>query len=314
MYKCFVIAIIIITVVLSGCSQRKTPGDFNSEQVKVLEIIPYNTRFLIYMNIEKLKTSSLWKNNLKANLPGVQTGSWLEKFDKSSGIKLQQSISEIYDAFSGTGKDFKIFVLNSNYKKIKSSFLNTGLFNQQLINNKTILSTKDRKNYFYFITDKILAASMDSTIISRLTTHQNGKITDNQIFMKAANSIFNKRYYWMVADDNEYFIAYLQSLSGSEKGMASELVNSVVSFTIAADFKDESKIEFNLGCRDAKSAFLITNGIKSAVAMGMLAHNDKALDYMFNKMKVERFESSVNMNIELSDDDISKLQEINKNK
>lgn len=314
MRRCFAITILIIFSILSGCSPRKTPGDFSSEQVKVLDNIPYNTRFLIFMNIEKLKTSTLWKNNLKTNLPGVQTGSWLNMFEKSSGIKLQQNVSEIYDAFSGTGRDFKIFVLNSNYKKIKNSFFDSALFNRQLINDKTILSSKDRRNYFYFITDKMLAVSTDSATISKLITRQNGKITDNHKFMKAANGIFNKKYYWMIADDNEYFVTYLKTLSNSEKGIASELVNSVTSFTIAADFKDGSKIEFNLGCKDAKSAFLITNGIKSAVAMGLLTHNDKALDYMFNKMIIERFENSVNMNIELSNEDISKLQEINKNK
>jgi hypothetical protein len=314
MRKYFILTVITLAVVLCGCSPKKTPGNFTSEQIKALDNIPYDTRFLIYMNLEKLKTSSLWKNNLKSNLPGAQTGSWLDKFYKSSGIKLNESISETYDAFSETGKDFKIFVLNSNYKKIKSAFSNTEMFNQQYVNSKGLLSTKDRRTYFYFITDRMLAVCTDSATISKVITKQNGKITGNQKFMKAANNIFNKKYYWMIADDNEYFLSYLQTLSRSEKGIASDLVNSVTSFTIAADFKDGSKIEFNLGCKDAKSAFLITNGIKSAVAMGLLTHNDKAMDYMFNKMKIERFESSVNMNIELSDDDISKLQEINKNK
>ncbi|MDP4117183.1 MAG: hypothetical protein Q8903_13685 [Bacteroidota bacterium] len=314
MRRICIIFTLAFIVIAGGCSPKRVQNDFSSEQIKDLDNIPYNTRFLIYMNIEKLKTSSLWKNNLKSSLPGAQSSIWMDKFEKVSGIKLQQNISEFYAAVTENDNNFKLLVLNSNYKKIKNSFLSSDLFNHQTIGNKILLSAKDEHNYYYFITDKLLASSSDSVIIINLMNNKNKKITDNPKFMKAANSIFNKKYYWMASDDNTYFSDYLKMLSSSEKGMASELISSVVSFTIAADFKDESRLEFSLGCKDAKSAFLITSGAKSAISMGLLTHNDKALDFMFSKLKIERFESFVKMNLELTNEDIIQLQEINKNK
>lgn len=306
---------LLILIVLSfglfwvNCSPKKTYDNFSTSQIKQMENIPYNTRFLIYMNIEKLKTSNLWKDNLKSTLPGIQSQTWLNKFEKTTGINLLQSISELYAADTDNDKNFKLLVLKSD-NKIKNSFLNSDLFIKQNNSGKIFLSSKEGHTFFYFINDKLLATSSDSILITNLVSGKNLKLTSNQKFMKVANTNFNKKYYWFASDDNTYFEYYLSILSSSGRGLASELINSIESLTLSTDFKEESKIVCTVSCKDSKSAFLITSGAKSAISMGMLSHNDKSLEFMLNKLEIERIENNVNFNLKLTDDDIIKLKEI----
>jgi len=305
--------IVLLCLLIAGCGHKETQT-FTKEQERVFKYIPKDVQFLLYTNMAEIRKTGHWDNVVKPSVSG-SSENWLSDFEKQTGAGINNGISELYTCTTWKGNDIVIITFNQKQKEIERFFNNTAKFTRIGLNGKKVFKYSDRKGPDFYLPDpSTMIIIKDEDYLSRLIEGNNEQLARNSEFNSLINSINLKHHYWMATNQGSFAVNIIKMLLGSRDVPGKELISSVKDISIAAEFSDNVKLESVLGCKDDKSAYLISAAVRSAVAMNLFSSVDSRLGSIMENLDVEREDNKLNFELLLNKNDILKLKELSKNK
>ncbi len=99
-------------------------------------------------------------------------------------------------------------------------------------------------------------------------------------------------------------------LTGGKDIPVKKIISSVNEISLSAYFSDAVDITSVWGCSDAQHANLLATGVRSALAMDLLAGKDYALNELMKKLEIDREAREVHFEINLNKDDLAGLKKL----
>jgi hypothetical protein len=307
---------VIFALLFLGCKKSESIQPFTKAQIEDLSYLPSQSEFVEYLNLNELNKTGFWDSYFKYLIIDENNSKWVEEFKKRAGVSFGNGISQ---AFIASGKNFKnigIAVFDKNLKKIKAYFEESDTFTKKTIGTKSVYILGEKfPLQFYFVNDSTLLTSGDENYINSVLNGKNESLTKNTRLMNIIEEIKNKNHYWIAGNKSRYTLNYMKRLIGLDENLpVKRIMKTVKSITLSAKFDDGIDIESNWICNNSQNAYLLSTAIKGALAMDILSGNDFALGKILQKTEVERENSQVTLQLELSGDDFNKLKDIAKKK
>ena len=311
----FTILFLLILLLIGGCKKNEIIQPLSNTQKEAIKYLPEESGFVMFLNLDMIRGTEFWDNYIKSSLP--EKGSrnyWLVKLEKETGIGLNRGISQIFISSGSDYPNVAVILLNNNYTKIKNSFESQNGFVKQNIGKETVYELKGRYPlHFYFTNDSTILAADNLDYIKAVINKNNSSLINNRIFLSIIRRIKNKNQYWIASDKGEYIVTYVRKVFNFEKKIpVNEVLKSIRSFTLSAEFDNGLELKSGLSCSDSKNAYLLSTAIKGALAMDLLSGGDYSFGKILQKTEVESSNSLINLRLELKGDEINKLKDFAK--
>ncbi|MFZ0456583.1 MAG: hypothetical protein WCE54_16355 [Ignavibacteriaceae bacterium] len=311
------ILILLALFFLGGCEKKEVIEPLTNTQKEALNYLPGDSRFVMFLNLTELRKTNFWDNYFKSSLlENNLDNQQFRKFEKGTGIGLNKGMSQIFISSNKNYRNAAVIILDKNSGNIKNSFDNYSGFLKENIYNKPVYMLKGKfPLQFYFVNDSILLVSSSLNYIKTIINKKNISLNNNREFIGAINSIRNKKQYWIATDKGQYAINYIRKFFNFEQKIpVNNVLKSIKSVTLSAEFDNGLDIESRLNCSDSKNAYLLSTAIKGALAMDLLSGGDYSFGKILQKTDVERLNKQINLQLELKGDEINTLKDFAKQK
>ena len=315
MKKIFLISVLLAAVSFWGCKKNEVIQPLTKTQKAVFNYLPGESQFVMFVNLSELSKTDFWDNYFKKSLfNNYSYNKWFSKFEEKTGVGLNDGISQVFISSGENYNNVAVVIFNKNLKKIKNYFDKSDSFSRELINKNTVYTLKEKSPiHSYFVNDSTVIAATNPGYIKSVITGNSNSLINNKLLIGIIKNIKNKRQYWMATDRGTYAVNYVRKIIGVDENVpVNNILKSVESVTLAAQFDKGVDIESNWNCKDSKNAYLLSAAIKGALAMDLLSGSDHSLGKILQKTEVERTNTQINFQLELKGDDINKLKDFAK--
>jgi hypothetical protein len=311
MKKIFVMFLAMFLLAM-GCKTDTSNDPISAKQLEIFSLLPGETQFIMYMNLNALRGTEFWENYFKGSLEGNSGNDWLSKFESETGVGLKKGVSEIYTTSSWKGNNTIVVQFDRNLSKVKNYFKNSGYFiKENLAGSEVFRQHGNNNSIFYFTGGSTLLIAADKKYLENVINGKNNSISENKSLIDLITLIKNKNQYWMAANQGSYAAILLEKLPAVNGNTAMrDMLKSIKQVTLSAEFDDGVILESIWGCKDQKDAYLLSTAIKSALALNLLSERDYALGQLLKDLKIKRDDERVNFLLSLDHDDIQKLKNI----
>lgn len=301
----------IFLVVFSGCSEEKKPDVLTNSQKEMFTYLPAETQFVLYMNLGELRKTEFWNDWFKPFITRDTLNNWMTDFEAKTGTGLKQGLAEIISATTWDGNDIFGVRFDANFEKVKAYFLNEAKFNQNETGGKKIFSLKDGSDAkFYFAKDDLLLILKNDEYLKQLLSGNNKSFDKENKLFSVIQKIKNKNHYWMATNKGGYAAGIINLLTGGKDIPVKKIISSVNEISLSAQFSDAVDINSVWGCSDVRHAYLLSTGVRSALAMDLLAGKDYALNQIMKKLEIDREAQDVHFEINLNKNDLAELKKL----
>jgi len=298
-----------------GCKKNEAIQPLTKTQKTVFNYLPAESQFVMFVNLSELRKTDFWDNYFKSSLfKNYPYNKWFNKFEEKTGVGLNSGISEVFISVDKNLNNVAVVVFDKNLKKIKNYFDKSGSSGKESINNNIVYTLKEESPLqLYFINDSTALVANNPGYIKSVITRKDNPLNNNKSLISIIKNIKNKRQYWMATDRGTYAVNYIKKIIGVDENVpVNNILKSVESVTLAAQFDEGIDIESNWNCKDSKNAYLLSTAIKGALAMDLLSGSNHSLGKILQKTEVERSNSQINFQLELKGDEINKLKDFAK--
>lgn len=298
-------------MILAGCKSDDNVEPISQEQASLIKNLPYSTQFLLYVNSAELNNKGYNESNIVNTNSFTKITSIFKKFEYGTGLTLEGSLKELYVANSWEEKDCILIVLDKNQEKIFDFLKNQNAFESIKVDNKYIYKEKnDSINRYYHIFNKdVLMIADDSSFIANRINNKNKSLSSNNNFMDIINGVKYKKHYWTASNQGKFLSLLMQQfLSTRKAGYVRDFAKNIDNVSVSALFGNEIALNSSMGCKDAKTSFLLTNAVRSAISMDLFAQNNPELGNIFEKIDVQRNGKKVNFDLELNQSELKEIK------
>ncbi len=306
------LVIIPLLFLCAACGTKTKTDSISSSQWELFDYLPYNTEYLFYADLGKVRKAKNGEENFISSLPQKPSGQWLKTFEKETGTGFQRGIKEVVIANTRQDEAILLVRFEKNYKKVKRYF----------DRNKDFKGTDDPDIFtvvgkpavrVYFPGRNIMVLSNREGYIDSLKDKKNTNLKANKNFIAIINNIKKKNSLWMATDKGAFAAGIFDRLAGKDSKLLSpEILSSIENFTISAEFGSGTEIESVLGCSSAGNAYLLTSAVEGAIAMNILSQKNYKLGELLNKMDVDREGTLIRFHLRLSGDELNDIQQLTK--
>lgn len=306
-----IVLIIFIPLLLIGCSEEKKSDKITRSQWAALNYLPYNTYYLMFINLDILRETKFDNSYLPGPLNTEENANWLSDLEKKTGIGIRNGISQIYISSSWDDNNVVVAFIPGGKEKLSSYFNDKTKFTKKndgsfTLNDKTTTS-------FYFPDDSTMIVFNNYNYFNKVISNNYKNVKGNKQFIHLLKEISIKNSYWMIADDQAYVRYLITKLLGHRLDDTGNLLKSISSLTLATATGKEPIVEVNLKCLKKQDAIALSTAIRTALVMDLFSGADYELNSILKKTEVEREGTIVSLNLNLNKQDINKLKEITQN-
>lgn len=305
-----------VILACTGCEKQKEVSPISASQWNVFKYLPENTQMLMYIGFENLRKSNYWQQFIDTTLGSNSAGKWLDDFESETGAGIRQGIAEVYTASTWDGNSTAVVLFNENIRAVSAYFENPLRFNAKEFDGHKIFNMrgKSSSNFCFIDQSMLLIANNEEYLLSVLRGEGNS-FKNNERFTSIIQQIQFKDHYWIATNNGSYAALLIEKLLSVKKELpAKEILGSIQDISISAEFTDGVNISSIWKCKDSKNAYLLSSAIRSAIALDLLAGNDKALNSLFEKIDITRRSNTIDFEISLNKKDIEELQMLAKNR
>ena len=302
--------LLITTILFTGCSNEKIKTDeISGNQWKLISVLPYNSRSVMYYNFNQLQKSGYWPQLRKVISDFDDSKSWIEDFKDNPKIINGGNLTETITALTGQNKTVvgMLFVHNSN--EIINYLDNNPGFRKRIFKGKEIFSRKNKPlREFLLFNSSVLIATNDSMYLDSLISGNGKSLKDNNYFTSLIKEIKSKKYFWLVSDKGESAEKLARRITGANTYLpAAKLLKAIKRLSLAADFSGGLTIESTLWCDGISNAYLIAVGIKSYLAMDILSDTNYDLNQTLKQLKINREKEKIILDLDISNEQLAGL-------
>ncbi|MEO8398214.1 MAG: hypothetical protein ABI550_00210 [Ignavibacteriaceae bacterium] len=302
-------------IIFNGCGGEEKVDPINKKQWEVFNFIPKESQLVIYMNLNELKKNNFWDKYLEPYFDQTETKAWLGDFEEQTGIGINKGVAEVITSTSRGRNNLVAFIFDQNVNKIHLYLNDKKKFSSELISGKKIFSLKDNnKSKIFFINDSTLILLSSDVKLKDILEGKYATINSNKDFIDIIQKIKNKKHFWFAINDGSTarylfnkFVGNFNELPGNK------LIRAIKKVTFSAKFGEGIELETNLFCNNTKNAYLISVGISSVLAMDIISERNYLLGQLTKNLEVSRIGSLINLELKLTQKDMHKLDQLNKN-
>ena len=306
---------LLIVVSFWGCNGHEEYKPISKNQWEIFAFIPKDSKTVTYINYESISKSEFWNGFFKNYFNQSEAKSWLRYFKRKTGLRLESSVHELITSSTLNGKNFLAISLNSDYKKLLKLFNDKKQFSSEIISGKKIFQFyNSSKELYYFINDSTLAMFSDRIELTDVLKNKNETLKTNDKFLSLIKKIKQKNLYWTAVNDRKTTSSVIDKIVGNSNDWpGGEIIKTIEQLTLSADLNDKVNIQSELVCESKKNAYLLTAGISSALAMGIISEKNNMLGKLTKNLSVSSNNNAVELQLELSKNEIKELNKIVKN-
>ena len=302
--------ILPLLFIFNSCGTSTKTNNLTSSQMELLQYLPDNTDYLFYADLEAVNRSKYGAESLESLLPEKAGPGWITKFEKATGTGINKGIKEIIFVKTKDENNILLTRFDRNYNGVKNYFRESTDFQETSVKDIFTLRKKSAAK-FYIPGDDLLIASSRGEYIDSLADGRIKRLTSNKDFLTITESIRNKNTIWMVTDKGSLAGGIFNYLAGKDSKLLSpEILSSIKSFSVSAQFNDGAEVESVLGCSNAGNAYLLAAAVEGAVAMNILSKKNYKLGKIFDKMDVNREGKLIRFQLDLEAKELDELKQL----
>jgi hypothetical protein len=153
--KVFAGLLLLIFVFLNlNCKSSLEGSPITSEQGKIFSYIPARTQFIAYFNLDNIRNTAIWKNNLQSEIEDQKFDDWINSFNNNGKEIFDKEVSKVVISKSPNGQFFLLITSRNPFNLITKTFEDTSRFkNRQLRGEKYYYNIKNEAVNYYEIND-----------------------------------------------------------------------------------------------------------------------------------------------------------------
>lgn len=336
------IVIVLLICIVSGCGMKPEPDQLPLSVNATLNLLQENPQFVMYVNFKSLRRSEFWKRNVYDSLLNIEKtfGSLLNTFKLATGASISEGLDELYYSNSWFGENSIVLKGIFDRNKLNNYLVTDSLFAiAKNSDGKNIYIKNDNGLYFYFRDDFTICASNYLKQIDAMIQVQDTSVSGLQLnrrMIEAIDQIIYKQDMWMVTTE-KFFIRGIfenfveatsgrkiteDSLSGGpdvlndsaavqEKLTIENLYKRLNSFAFSVKMTDKVTLLIQGECIDDESAKYLKSILNGVITVAKLSSSNKnkiLTSKTFDKLKLERYDNEVFIEIEVDENNIRELR------
>jgi hypothetical protein len=303
----FILLILAVSFLFPCCS-RKDPGELNFTMPEIINYLPANSGVIAYCNLDEIRRTN-FKDDLADGSLGFSSR-WLEELEVNTGIGLVNGFSEVCTGKSLEGSTVTILSISGERNKIRNYFSERENFSiKDKDGNNIFKLDEDPSLYFYILKDSILFVSDYEEYILSLNENEKKPPAKNKNILEAAVNIAGKNHFWIATDQPSFGSLFLKKIFGVDE---TEKIKGITGYlrcmSIGIFFSDKAELTSVLSCSSTKNAFVLSSAIKGALALDLLSVRKYELKEILEKVKLDRDNDDIFVNVNLEADDIRKFK------
>ncbi len=334
-----------VILFIAGCNVKPEPEPLPLSVKSALILLQEDPQFVMYLNFKNMRHTEFWKKNISDSLLNAEKtfGSLLNTFKLATGSSISDGIDELFYSNSWFGENAIVLKGIFDRKKLDDFMLTDSIFSiTKNAEGKNIYIKNDNGLYFYFRDDFTICASnylkQIDIMMQTKDTSVSGVLQNKNVY-DAINNIIYKEDLWMITTEKAFikgiFLNFIENTSET-KMPETDTVNSTVpnppndtaliqekpgvenlykrmnSVSFSAKMDKDLKILVQGECINEESSKYLRSILSGLLTVARLSSSGKpdALSLkVLNKIKLERYDNSVFVEIEVDD---SNLQELRK--
>jgi len=313
--------IVIISVIIFIQCGRERPESISEEMKTDMQLLPGSGIGLAYLNLEHLRSSTLYKDLLGDDLKKGLNNSIYRRFAEKTGFDIQEDLNQVYMVML-SGQELSE---ESGFILAKGSFdaakLNS-FMEEQESDDETLQNTYKEWSIFSFDDGKFSFVIADaSTILAGKETMIRQTLDNLKNGSAATASAHWEDFVKPVQYKTDMFITLstteiMEILDKSNPNFGHKALGSIKSiqeFNFSAKLEDDIQVTGTGQFADDEKASLFFDAFKGALAtLKLSTSEDRNLIDILNKVKLSQHKSLIRIDFEMTMDDTKKLKETEK--
>ncbi len=306
--------LLFLLIILSffGCKRNEEYKPISKNQWEIFAFIPKDSKTVTYLNYENVRSSEFWNGFFKNYFNQSEAKVWLRYFKRKTGLKLESSINELITSSTLDSKKFLALSLKGDLKKLRKLFNDKSKFSSKMLAGRKVFQfRKSNSELYFFINDSTLAMFSERKELIDVLGNKNESLRSNKDFVNLIKKIKQKNHYWTAVNDKRTTAAVIDKIIGNTNDWpGSEVIKSIKQFTLSANLDNNINIQSELICESKKNAYLLTAGISSALAMGIISSKNNLLGKLTKNLSVSSNNNAVELQMQLSKNEIKELNNV----
>lgn len=343
--SCLFVVVFCFTFV--QCNQVPEPDPVPLSVKSTLNLLQDNPQFVMYINLKNMRRTEFWEKNISDSLLNAEKtfGSLLNTFKMATGASISDGVDELYYSNSWFGENAIVMKGVLDRKKLNDYLLTDSIFSVATYSKgKTIYIKNDNGLYFYFRDDNTICASnylkqLDA-MMNASDTSSGGLLTNQKVY-GAIEKVIYKKDLWMVSteklfirgillnfiesntgidiQDNDTLSAQSDSLSNessSEENLKSieNLYKNIDAVSFCSQMNKDLKLLIQCECVDENSSKhlkSLLNGFVTVSKLNSIKNSNNNINRILEKLKLNRYDKSVFLELDVDDKNIKEMNKLN---
>jgi hypothetical protein len=294
----------LILAFFYGCTEQRVISPISKDQLQLLSCLPSDSKFIMYLNKDKLNNSLYWNNYLEEAFTSYNGSEWFDEISKKNGFLLENEIKQFL--FAALDDEVKVFVYQFRGPLLDSLLDKKNGFTA--IKENKFYTFNNRNLYFYKINDSVLVVTNRKGEFGEKTFKS---AIQNTEVLNSIQSIGKKSEFWMIADNESFDSEKVKNFTGKQVyKQFNKIKESLNYISLSAEFNEKVEIESIWECNNRGSSGLLSSAARSAIAMDLFADKEYALGEMMDKVSVTTIDRNVCFKVNLDQKDIKELKNI----
>lgn len=304
------LVILPLLFIFNSCDTSTKTDNLTSSQMELFSYLPDNTDYLFYADLDAVNRSKYGEESLASLLPEKAGQGWITKFENATGTGINKGIKEIIFVKTKDENNILLARFDRNYNRVRKYFRESTDFQKTPVKNIFALRKKSDTK-FYIPGDDLLIASSRGDYIDSLSAGRIRMLISNKDFLNIMKSIQKKHTIWMATDKGSLAGGIFNYVAGKDSKLLSpQILASIKSFSVSAEFSEGAEVESVLGCSNAGNAYLLAAAVEGAVAMNILSKKSYKLGKIFDKMDVNREGKLIRFHLDLEAKELDELKQL----
>lgn len=344
----FLYRILLFCLLISiqfSCNFKPEPEPLPFSVNATLNLLQESPQFVMYLNFKNMRRTEFWKKNISDSLFNAEKtfGSLLNTFKMATGASISDGLDELYYSNSWFGENAIVMKGVFDKAKLNEYLVTDSLFSvAKYAGNTPIYIKNDIGLYFFFKDDFTLCASnylkqLDVMNETKDTSHTG--LLANPAVYEAVNNIMYKEDLWMVSTEKIFirgiFQNFVESTSSlklndydslnsspevlndsaaeNEKLSIINLYKKFNSVSFSAKMSNDLKFLVQCQCINEEAAKYFRSILNGVITVSRLssARNNEGSSKIFQKLKLDRYDNSVFLELNVDDSNLNELRKTN---
>jgi hypothetical protein len=297
-----VLLLILLLSLFGGCKEEKEVYPLSEDKKEILSFFPEDVQQIMFASFKGNSEEENIRQDTEKN-----DNNWLRFLEKEEGVTFGNGISGLYSGDTWEGLNVFVFRLDRSRKNVER-FLGGNRFRKGESKGKEYYQLQGEETYFYLLNDSSLVVVNSLQFLLDRFEGRGKSMINNREYMNLIEGIRFKDNYWLATREKTFAAALLNQLIDNKDFIGKDLINNINGLSFSLKLEEGMEMESKMYCKSSNDAYLISNGIRTAIAMDLIG-GDKEMQAILDKFEIEREGNIISIYINLNEVELEKFRE-----